>query len=143
MESTAVPAAADEAALRRARAVATILDESIRVPGTGYRIGIDPILSAIPGPWGDVAGAALSMYIVLEAANLGVPYSTIVRMLANVGVDTTIGLVPLIGALFDAVWMANRRNVALLERHLRERAGEDVTAGSPTGPADRPVDPDA
>lgn len=132
-QAEAIPDAADEAALRRARAVATILDESIRVPGTNYRIGIDPLLSALPSPAGDAVGAGLSLYIVLEAANLGVPYATVVRMLANVGVDAAVGSVPVVGALFDAVWKANRRNVALIERHLEaraRRAGTDGSSGS-------------
>lgn len=128
-----LPDTVDEAALRRARAVATLLDESIRIPGTKYHIGVDPLLSALPSPAGDVVGAGLSMYIVLEAANLGVPYTTIVRMIANVGIDTAIGAVPIVGALFDAVWKANSRNVSLIERHIASPAARADAAGTDEG----------
>jgi hypothetical protein len=111
--------AADPA--RGARAVARLLDSAIRIPGTGIRIGLDPILGLIPG-LGDVAGAGMAGYTVLLAARLGAPRSVILRMLGNVALDTLVGAVPLLGDLFDAGWKANTRNVALLERYL-ERPG--------------------
>jgi hypothetical protein len=40
------------------------------------------------------------------------------RMAGNVALDAAVGAVPLIGDIFDFVWKANLRNVALLERHL-------------------------
>jgi hypothetical protein len=127
--STEVPDAVDEAALRRMRAVARVLDDAVRVPGTNVRVGLDPLLSALPSPVSDAVGAGLSLYIVLEAANLGVPYTTIVRMLANVALDFAVGSVPVVGWLFDAVWKANRRNVALVERHLEGARGGDEPGG--------------
>lgn len=115
--------------LRRARAVARLLDSSIPIPGTGRRIGIDPILGLIPFV-GDFGGAILSGYIVLAAAQAGAPTLTLVRMIGNVGLDSLVGAVPLLGDLFDAAWKANSKNVALLERHV---AG--VSAGNaPTNP---------
>lgn len=111
---------ADEAALRRIRAVAYVLDEAVRVPGTNYRVGVDPTLSLLPGA-GSLVGAGLSLYIVAEAAYLGVPLSTVVRMLANVAVDTAVGAVPVVGVLFDAAWKSNKMNVQLVERALAAR----------------------
>lgn len=115
-----LPDSADEAALRRIRTVARLLDEAVRLPGTDYRVGLDPILGALPGV-GDVVGVGLSLYIVAEAAYLGVPYTTIVRMLANVAVDAGVGAVPVGGVLFDAAWKANKMNVRLVERALAKR----------------------
>lgn len=118
-----------EAALRRLRFVGRMLDSAVRVPGTNFRVGLDPVLGLVPGG-GDAVAGALSLYIVAEAAYLGVPTPTVVRMLANVGVDVAVGSIPLIGDVFDAVWKANERNVALLEGHLDvdlDAAGE--TAG--------------
>ncbi|WP_233204254.1 DUF4112 domain-containing protein [Halegenticoccus soli] len=112
----------DEAAIRRARAVATLLDESVEIPGTNFKVGVDPVLGALPVS-GDVVVGAMSMYIVYEATRLGVPYTTIVRMLANVGVDVAVGSVPVVGTLFDAVWKANKWNVDLLERELEAMHG--------------------
>lgn len=126
-----VPESVDEPALRRIRTVARVLDDAVRIPGTDIRIGLDPLLSAIPSPAGDIAGAGLSLYIVLEAANLGVPYTTIVRMIANIGIDAAIGSVPVVGALFDAAWKANKRNVELLERHLDANDRSDESRGEP------------
>ena len=112
-----VPDSVDEAAVRRMRFVANLLDDSIRVPGTEFRIGIDPILGILPGA-GDAVAAALSVYIVLESARLGVPFLTLLRMMANVTLDFAIGSVPVIGTLFDAVWKANQRNVELAVESL-------------------------
>ncbi|PSQ42755.1 DUF4112 domain-containing protein [Halobacteriales archaeon QS_9_68_42] len=107
-----VPNSVDEAAVRRMRFVANLLDDSIRVPGTEFRIGIDPILGIVPGA-GDAVAAAMSVYIVLESARLGVPFLTLLRMIANVTLDFAIGSVPVVGTLFDTVWKANRKNVEL------------------------------
>jgi hypothetical protein len=120
-----VPDAVDEEAVRRMRFVAHLLDDSVRVPGTDFRIGIDPILGILPGA-GDAVAAALSVYIVLESARLGVPFLTLLRMMANVTLDFAIGSVPVIGPLFDAAWTANRRNVELAVDHLGGESTEVV-----------------
>ena len=67
---------------------------------------------------GDVAGAALSGYIVTIAARLGAPGFVLVRMLGNVAIDLAIGSIPLLGDLFDFGWKANTRNLALIERYV-------------------------
>lgn len=103
--------------LARARALTRLLDSAARVPGTSFRFGLDPLLGIIPG-LGDVAGAALSGYVVILASRLGAPKSVIVRMLGNVAIDTVAGAMPLVGDLFDAGWKSNTRNLALLERHV-------------------------
>ena len=103
--------------LARARALTKLLDSAARVPGTNFRFGLDPVLGLIPG-LGDVAGAALSGYVVILASRLGAPKSVIVRMLGNVAIDTVAGAMPVVGDLFDAGWKSNTRNLALLERHV-------------------------
>lgn len=113
----------EEAALERVRKAATLLDDAFEIPGIGVRVGIDPILSVLPVT-GDVAAGAMSMYIVAEAARLGVPPEKLARMLLNVGVDVVGGSVPVAGTVVDAFWKANRRNVALIEEHLD--AGSDA-----------------
>jgi hypothetical protein len=102
---------------RRVRLLAKLLDESIGIPGTRWKIGFDPIVGLIPGI-GDAIGAVLSGYIILEAARMEVPAFTLARMLLNVGIDTILGAVPAVGDVFDAVWKSNIMNVALLDRHL-------------------------
>jgi Domain of unknown function (DUF4112) len=102
---------------KRVRVLAKLLDNSIAIPGTGWKIGFDPIVGLIPGI-GDLIGAILSGYIVLEAARAEVPAYTLARMLVNVGIDTLLGAIPAVGDVFDAAWKSNTKNVALLERHL-------------------------
>lgn len=103
--------------LERIKRLAWLLDNSLPIPGTGWRIGLDPILGLIPG-LGDFLGAAFSGWILLEGERLGAGRATLFRMLWNVVVETVVGAVPILGDLFDAGWKANARNVALLERHL-------------------------
>jgi hypothetical protein len=111
-----VPAATTKHAdIRRARALARVLDAAVGVPGTPLRIGLDAILGIIPGA-GDMIGAGLAGYIVLTAARNGAPAPVIGRMLANVVLDTAIGSIPVLGDLFDVAYQSNMKNVELLER---------------------------
>lgn len=101
----------------RLRRVAWLLDRSIPIGG-GWRIGLDPLLGLIPGI-GDWLGAACSLYIVYEAARLGIAISILARMLANIAVEAVLGIVPILGDLFDFAWQANIRNLKLVEEHHR------------------------
>ena len=103
--------------LRRLDRLALLLDESIRIPGIGYRIGYDAIIGLIPGI-GDVAGLAVGTYVVFEAARFRLPASTILRMITNVALEAVIGLIPLAGDVFDATYKANLRNIRLLHKRL-------------------------
>ena len=62
----------DPRRVERLRRLGELLDNSIPVPGTDFRFGIDAIIGLVPGV-GDLIGGALSAYIILEAARLGVP----------------------------------------------------------------------
>ncbi len=103
--------------LRRVRRVSYLLDNAIPIPGTGYRIGLDPIIGLLPGG-GDVLGTIISSYIVVEAARLGVSRSTLVEMVLNILLETVSGSIPVLGDLVDAAWKANVKNVELLEKEL-------------------------
>jgi len=94
-----------------------VLDTWFRVPGTHIRFGLDGIVGFIPG-FGDVVGGLASCIIVLAAYFRGAPLVTIARMVTNVGVEVVVGMVPVLGNLFDIGWRANRRNYHLLERTL-------------------------
>ncbi len=98
------------------------LDAGIRIPGTNLRFGLDPILGLIPG-FGDAAGAILAGWILVEGIRLGASRATLLRMAGNVACDALVGAVPVLGDVFDFVWKANLRNVALLERHLAAPLG--------------------
>jgi hypothetical protein len=94
-----------------------VLDTWFRVPGTNIRFGLDGIIGLIPGI-GDVLAGLASCIIVLAAYIRGAPLITIVRMVVNVGIEVLVGMVPVLGDLFDIAWRANRRNYHLLERTL-------------------------
>lgn len=102
--------------LKRLKTFGRLLDSSIPLPG-GYRIGLDGIFGLIPG-FGDVAGGVASSYIILEAARLGASTTTLLHMVFNVLIDSLIGLIPILGDLFDFVWKANNKNIKLLIKHL-------------------------
>ena len=107
----------DEARLKRVRLLSRLLDEQFRIPGTRYRVGLDGLLGLIPGV-GDAAGALLSAYILYEAMRLGAPSTVLLRMVANIGIDTVGGAIPVVGDIFDIAWKANKKNAALLHAHL-------------------------
>jgi hypothetical protein len=109
----------DSRSVERLRWLGYLLDNSIPVPGTGFRFGLDTVIGLVPGV-GDLVGGALSVYIILEAARLGVPRPLLARMGYNVAVDALVGTVPVLGDLFDAGYKANLRNLALVRGHLEQ-----------------------
>jgi Domain of unknown function (DUF4112) len=108
--------------LRRLERLAVFLDSAIVIPGTRFRFGADALLGLLPGA-GDIVGAALSGYIIFEAARLGLPGPALARMIANVVADTALGAIPVAGDLFDAYWKANLRNIAILREHVTRVTG--------------------
>ena len=109
-------------ALRRG---AQLLDSAVSVPGTSYRIGLDPIVGLVPGV-GDLISPLFALAVLWHARDFGVPRIVQLRMVLNVAIDAMVGVVPILGDLFDFAWKANARNLALLERHA---------AGEPRGSA--------
>ena len=95
--------------------LAKLLDSALPIAGGKLRVGLDPLLGLIPG-LGDTLGMMLSCFVVYEAARLGVSRFVLARMIGNVAIDGLIGVVPIVGDLFDFVFQANRRNVKLLRR---------------------------
>jgi hypothetical protein len=105
--------------LRRIRKIAKILDTAIGIPGTKFRIGLDPILGLIPGG-GDLVGAAISAYMIYLATSFGLEKSKVTQMIKNIALETTVGFVPIVGDLFDVYFKANIRNLDILEQHLAQ-----------------------
>ncbi len=106
------------ATLKRIRTLSRLMDNAIRIPIIGYRIGLDAIIGLVPVS-GDLVSAAFSAYIIFLAARFGLPRQIMRQMIFNVGLDTAIGFVPLLGDLFDSAYKSNIRNLALLEKHLQ------------------------
>lgn len=110
-----------------ARFLADLLDQRFTIPGTSIRIGLDPIISLIPGI-GDLLANLTGSLILVIAAQLGVPKVVLVRMGINIAINTGIGAIPIIGDVISIWFRSNVRNVELLERHLgKESKRADFT----------------
>lgn len=118
--------------IARLERLAHQLDSAFRIPGTKIRFGWDPILGILPGI-GDLASAGPGAYILLESHRMGVPTHVLGRQLFNIGVDTVVGSIPVIGTFFDVGLRANRRNVKMLREYIETREGVVSTEDAPTG----------
>ena len=108
----------DAAAVRqRIEAMEKLLERSLTIPGTKIPIGLDALAGLIPVA-GDLITAAMGAWMIWEAKNLGLPKWQLWRMAANVGFDTAIGAVPLVGDVFDFAFRSNSRNLRIIQRHL-------------------------
>jgi hypothetical protein len=92
------------------------LDGLFRVPGTGWRFGLDSLIGLIPNV-GDTVTSLASFYILFAGVRYGVPKITLLRMAFNIGLDYLVGSIPFIGDAFDFFWKANQQNMDL----IRER----------------------
>lgn len=113
------PAPTDRPELEQLRRFAWILDSQFRIPGTNFRFGVDALVGLIPG-FGDFAGAIASTVFLVQGLRMGAPRAVMGRMLANVILETLVGVIPGVGDLFDATFKANQRNLRLLERLVAE-----------------------
>lgn len=114
-------------ALARLEALATLMDGAFVIPGTNVRMGLDGLIGLIPGV-GDMVSGLISTYLIWEARQLGVSKWVLARMIGNTLIDTAVGAVPLAGDIFDVMFRANLKNLALLRRHL-EKQGYRAGAG--------------
>jgi hypothetical protein len=107
--------------LQRLRDLSHLLDDSIRVPGTEFRIGVEPLIGLLPVV-GDAVTTAISAYVFAVAARSGVPRATLGRVALILWLDAVVGAVPLVGDIFDAYWKANLRTADLLDARLADPA---------------------
>lgn len=101
----------------RARRIALFMDSSIKVPGTEFRIGLDPIIGLIPG-FGDFLSNAIGIYPISLALKNNLSNLIVSRMIFNLAIDYILGQIPIFGDIFDAFYKANVKNVVLLEKGL-------------------------
>ena len=108
----------DPASLRkRVETLEMLLERSFVIPGINRPVGLDAIVGLIPVV-GDVVGAVMGAYLIWEARNLGMSKWQIWRMVGNLGVDTALGAVPLVGDAFDFLFRSNTRNLKIIKKHL-------------------------
>ena len=101
------------------RLIALFMDNLIRVPGTQFRFGIDPLLGLIPGV-GDTGAAFVSAVALIQAARQGLPKIVLARMAVNILLNELIGIVPVLGDAFSFWFKSNARNHALIKKYLAE-----------------------
>ena len=95
--------------------LAKILDTTVKIPGTPFYVGLDPLLGLIPGI-GDVLANLIGTVILILAARLDVPKVVITRMSVNLLINGTIGAIPILGDLFSIWFRSHARNATLLRR---------------------------
>ena len=105
--------------MQRLDALARLLDNQFRIPGTNIRFGLDGIIGLIPYV-GDIAGFVISGILFHLMWQRGAGPLIMLRMMGNVAIDTLVGVVPVVGDLFDFGFKANRRNVELLKKYYAE-----------------------
>ena len=106
------------AALRkRIETLEFLLERSFTIPGINRPVGLDAIVGLVPVV-GDVVTAVMGAYIIWEARNLGMPKWKLWRMMGNLGVDTALGAIPLVGDAFDFLFRSNTRNLRIIRKHL-------------------------
>jgi hypothetical protein len=96
--------------------IAYIMDEVVRVPGTRFRFGLDPLIGLIPGI-GDTSSAVVSAFALIQAVRLGVPKILLTRMALNILVNEVIGVVPVVGDAFSFWFKSNARNYEIIKHH--------------------------
>jgi hypothetical protein len=113
-----LPVGSDAASVRRRiEAMEKLLENSFTIPGVNYRIGLDSIAGLVPVV-GDFVTAAMGMWLVWEARNLGLPRWKLWRMTGNVAFDTAVGAIPVVGDAFDFLFRSNTKNLKVIKRHL-------------------------
>ncbi len=111
-----------DAANRRISFVARILDDLVTLP-SGRRVGVEPVVGLIPGA-GDIVSALVGVWLIVEAARFRLPGVVLARMVLNTLVDLVVGIVPVLGDLFDFAFKSNTRNVELFRRYASDEAAD-------------------
>ena len=98
-----------------AELLAKILDTTVKIPGTPFYVGLDPLPGLIPGI-GDMLANLIGTVILILAARLQVPQIVIARMSLNLLINGTVGAIPIVGDLFSIWFRSHARNAELLRR---------------------------
>lgn len=93
---------------------------------------------------GDMLDAFMAMMVLRTCQQVegGLPVDVKSKMMFNIIVDFFIGLVPFIGDLADAVFRANTKNAAELEKYLRKKGVENLRKSGLPQPRVDPSDGD-
>ncbi|WP_050769506.1 DUF4112 domain-containing protein [Blastopirellula marina] len=106
-----------------------IMENAVRIPGTRYRIGLDALLGLVPGV-GDFVTATAAFVLLWEARRLGIPFGKRAKMVGYIFFDMLIGIVPLVGDLFDVAYKSNTRILKMIEEHIAQHGDATVNPAS-------------
>jgi hypothetical protein len=98
------------------RWLALIMDDLLRLPGTRFRFGLDPLIGLLPGV-GDTGSSIISAIALIAAARRGLPKILLARMSANILINELVGIIPVAGDAFSFWFKSNARNYDLLRKH--------------------------
>jgi hypothetical protein len=104
--------------LERVRQLANWLDAKFSV--VGVRFGFDGLIGLIPGV-GDTITALIALYPLSVARRHRLGKWVQAKILGNIALDWLVGLVPLVGDLFDVGFKSNLRNLRVIERAAERR----------------------
>jgi len=99
------------------------MDGLFRIPGVGWRFGLDALIGLIPG-LGDTATSLVSFYVLAAGVRYRVSKITLLRMGVNIAIDYALGSIPVVGDAFDMFWKSNQMNVELLRKRATVSAEE-------------------
>jgi Domain of unknown function (DUF4112) len=97
------------------RWLAVIMDNLLRLPGTRFRFGLDPLIGLVPGV-GDTGSAIISALALIAAARRGLPKILLARMSLNILINEAVGIIPIVGDAFSFWFKSNARNYELLKK---------------------------
>ena len=119
------------------RHLAWILDSAYEIPGTKFRVGIDPLIGLIP-ILGELISVAIGGYIIMLATRIGIPRPILLRMMANLAIDAVLGAIPIVGDVLDAAWRANAKNAKLLDQAMTDPRSTARSSTRHPGPLSPP-----
>lgn len=109
----------------------------------GVRFGWSSVIGFVPAI-GDILDCFMAMMVLRTCQQVegGLPVDVKSKMMFNIIIDFVIGLVPFIGDLADAVFRANTKNAAELEKYLRKKGANNLRMSGIQQPLVDPSDPD-
>jgi len=108
-----------DAARQRLTVLTRLMDGVFEIPLLKRKFGLDPLIGLVPVV-GDLIPAAIGLYLVHEARELGASRRLQAKMIGNLLLDLLVGAVPVLGDFFDFMFRAHHRNLKLLQKELGE-----------------------
>ena len=110
--------------LRRIEKLAHLFDARFSVPGTQIRFGWDGIIGLVPGI-GDTLTLLPQLYLLFESWRLKLGTKVILKILLNILIDWLIGMIPVLGDLFDVAFKSNLRNAKLVAEAIQKKRTDE------------------